>query len=65
MSENTLKPCPFCGECNKIHIRRQGNYAYRVICHNCEALGPYAKVEPWHKNKFIAQNQAKILWNKR
>lgn len=40
-----LKPCPFCAENNKIHIRRQGNHAYRVICHSCGALGPYAKVE--------------------
>ena len=60
-----LKPCPFCGETNRIHIRRQGKNAYRVICHNCGALGPYAKVEEWHSDKFIAQGNAKKLWNRR
>lgn len=60
-----LKPCPFCNEANRIHIRRQGNHAYRVICHSCGALGPYAKVEEWHSNKLIAQGQAKRLWNAR
>lgn len=60
-----LKPCPFCGEANRIHIRRQGKNAYRVICHNCGALGPYSKVEEWHSNKLIAQGKAKNLWNTR
>ena len=60
-----LKPCPFCGETNRIHIRRQGKNAYRVICHACGALGPYAKVEEWHSDKFIAQRNAKKLWNRR
>lgn len=65
MKYSKLKSCPFCGESNKIHIRRQGNHAYRVICHNCGALGHYAKVEKYHKNKFVTQGQAKKLWNKR
>lgn len=62
---NELKPCPFCGKSDRVHIRRQGKHAYRVVCSSCGATGPHAKVEEWHPHKFIAQGQAVRGWNDR
>lgn len=61
-NEGIVLSCPFCG-C-KPHIRREGN-GYVMLCASCGAKGPKATIRKWHRNKFIAQSQAKSLWNMR
>ena len=61
-----LKPCPFCGCCDRrVNIRKQGAHAYRVVCGRCGASGPRKVVQDWHDSKFVAQGQAANAWNRR
>ena len=66
MSDNRLKPCPFCG-CHdrKVGIRRMGNKGYSVVCGNCGGKGSYITIKEFHDNKMIAQGQAIKAWNNR
>lgn len=49
-----LKPCPFCGESEKIECYADYGMAY-VMCYNCEAEGPPLKTG----------QEAIAAWNKR
>ncbi|MFA5053900.1 MAG: Lar family restriction alleviation protein [Parcubacteria group bacterium] len=54
MSEETLKPCPFCGS-TAIRLTRSGWLdAYYVVCEKCRARGGYSQdencaVEGWNR----------------
>ena len=57
MNKNELKPCPFCGRTDSLHIDRyQSNgcwWAY-VECTECLATGPVGKlkkdaIEAWNR----------------
>lgn len=66
MSDMKLKPCPFCGSNDrKVHIRRQGNKGYCVVCSSCGGKGPYVAIKEWHSTKLIAHRQAITEWNTR
>lgn len=55
MSEE-LKPCPFCGEQEKIEFQRQF-HGDAIVCRHCEAIGPYTE--------YFDKDKAVILWNAR
>lgn len=60
-----LKPCPFCGECNKIKLRKFKTDKYRILCQNCGATGPAFTQYSWEYTSIRAQNKARTSWNKR
>ena len=63
MDNKRFESCPFCG-CKEANTRRFGN-GYRGCCSKCGARGPFRRIQKWHDNKFIAQEQARRAWNER
>ncbi len=60
-----LKPCPFCG-CNDHRVKiRRVNDGYKVSCGGCGASGPRVAVKAWRDTRFVAQDQAVKVWNRR
>lgn len=53
MSDETLKPCPFCGSSDSLHADSSGAY---VACAGCGATGPDFCLSP---------PQAAAEWNRR
>lgn len=66
MSEIKLKPCPFCG-CHdrRVGIRKMGNKGYRIVCGRCGTGGPYVPTLSVGGDKMLAQDKAKVDWNRR
>lgn len=59
-----LVPCPFCaGQAHIIGVDHR--HAYRVRCPECGATGPKVAIQPWHRDRYIAQGQAAKAWNER
>ena len=55
MTEQELKPCPFCGEQKYLIISER--YGHKVItCDNCGASGAYAGQSGWNTRVLIRQH---------
>lgn len=63
MSDETLKPCPFCGGAGEVRIGYHAKTDAHVGCPDCHAEGPLVGSEDWsgccHKAEAIA------AWNRR
>ena len=66
---NKLKPCPFCGEIDKLKIRRFGlskKFIVDIICNNCGATSPFAHIDGEKIGNCITKEHDAIkAWNKR
>ncbi len=60
MSQNELKPCPFCGDCKNLRYVKEFGYPH-IYCLMCFALGPPGKTGIDCEYK----EEAEIAWNKR
>ena len=73
MSDNDLKPCPFCG--SKPHIwyaPKWGEFGvenpiYGVICHHCKTFVKYSDLPPFKGKVTIGDLQRAVVnrWNRR
>ena len=56
---NLLKPCPFCGETEHLHIyhfhKGNGLWGSYVVCEECAGSGPL----------YMLKNDAIDAWNRR
>lgn len=59
-----IKPCPFCGGTAHV-VGVDHRQAYWVRCPECGATGSKVFIQPWHRDRFIAQGQAVKAWNTR
>lgn len=51
MTDETLKPCPFCGE--KVQLEIDGDLGYRQVrCQHCGAQGPIEVKEGDHVKQW-------------
>lgn len=69
-----LKPCPFCGEVNKLSVwscqndnllESLINVENYIMCESCSALGPRKLCEDIKEKIKEARKFAIDLWNKR
>jgi hypothetical protein len=51
-----LKPCPFCGEAERLQLIDNGEYGSYIVCIACSTGGPFPNE---------TKDGAKKIWNKR
>ena len=63
MSENNLKPCPFCG--GKVNLEEFDDEAYMITCDNCHSATSFGIVFEDGTAGDATKEETVTAWNRR